>query len=306
LSSTVMVRILITSGNSNTGFNTLKALKALGETDIVVGARDVSKSEKKLKEAGASQVVELDLAKPETLLRAFQGVERALLVSGMPTGAHESFQLFAKNFADAAKATPTVNFIARVSGLGSNPNGNGVARIQGLSDALIKTAGINWVTFQPSFFMDNMFGNKFDILRGEFHNASGDGKVGFVAPVDVGAVIAHVMANPTKTRVNAELPITGPVAISDADFSSLIAKELGIKSFSIKPLTLEEFEQRLYSFGLADAVVQVYKTLTWVKLNGYANVVTDAVEKITGRPAITPAQWVQENALGFSVATSAS
>lgn len=82
-----MVKYFITSGNSKTGNATIRALKALGENDIVAGARyfnfflyfifvfsnskhisvlsrDPIKSAKKLKEDGASEVVEFDFTKP--------------------------------------------------------------------------------------------------------------------------------------------------------------------------------------------------------------------------------------------------
>jgi uncharacterized protein YbjT (DUF2867 family) len=71
-----MVRYLITSGNSAVGKSVIKALVALGEKDIVAGARDVEKSRAELNAAGASEVVHLDLYNVDSLKAAFKGTTK--------------------------------------------------------------------------------------------------------------------------------------------------------------------------------------------------------------------------------------
>jgi len=72
-----MVKYLITSF-SNTGAAALKSLLALGEKDVIVGARNVKESSAKILAAGAKRVVELDLEKPETLVTALKGDEASV------------------------------------------------------------------------------------------------------------------------------------------------------------------------------------------------------------------------------------
>jgi len=156
----VQVRYLITSGNSAVGLSVIKALAALGEKNIVAGARDVEKSRAHLQAAGASEVVHLDLYNVDSLKAAFKGVERALLVAGNPTGGPDDLALWAKNFAAAAKATPSVKLIARISAGGADINGQGVAKLQGLADNELRVSGIPWVTSGPNFFFDELFPSK--------------------------------------------------------------------------------------------------------------------------------------------------
>jgi len=279
-------RILITSGNANVGFETLKALAALGEKNILVGARDVAKSEQKLKQAGALDVVELDLENAQSVKNAFKGVERALLVAG-----GMNMELYAKNFADAAKATPSVNFIARISGGASDAASEmATARKQGLSDALIKTAGINYVLIQPNFFFTNIVSKKDQIKAGNVATGSGEGRTAYIAPEDIGAVAATLLHNPVKARVNSALQITGPAAITDGELIQAVGKAIG-KSINVILLSLEDQDKALRSRGLPENLVQLFHILDFVRLNSYAAHTSDNVEKVLGRKPINAEEW---------------
>jgi len=290
-----MVRILITSGNSKIGFRALQALAALGEKDVVVGARDVAASEKKLKAAGAKDVVYVDLAKKESLAAAFKGVERAVLVAGSP-GPNESLELYAKNFVDAAKAAGTVNFITRVSALGANPQGQGVSVSQGRADALLRVSGLNYVIFEPTFFMSNpLVNSKQSFQSGQHMTGAGQGRTAWVAPEDIGAVVGTVLSNPLKTKINAGLPITGPAAITDDEMIGAIAKALG-KEVKINHVSLDEQEKVLQGYGLPPFVVSLIRQLDTIRLNNWAAGVVDTVALMTGRPAQSAQEWAQEHA----------
>jgi len=293
------VRYLITSGNSNVGDHVIRALVALGEKDIVAGTRDVEKSKAQLLAAGAREVVHIDLYKAETLQSAMAGVDRALLVAGGPSGGADDYIVWAQNFVKAAKATPSVKLLARISGGSSDPNGQGAARIQGLSDQELKNSGIDWVTFGPNFFMSNFLRSKDSIKRGEVVGAAGEGKTAYIAVEDIGDAAAAVLAHPEKHGTKRHILLSGSAAITDGEFVAAIGEALGkpIKYTSLAP---EAFTARLVSVGVPKSTADFITMLEVTRLNSRASMVSQEVEKILGRKPMTHQEWAKKHVADFS------
>jgi len=289
-----MVRYLITSGNSTVGSQVLRSLAALGEKDIVVGTRDVEKSKKDLLAAGASEVVHIDLYKIETLEKALAGVERALLVAGAPTGGVDDTILWAQNFAKAAKASPSVKLVARISGGTSDPNGQGAARLQGLSDLELKNTGLDWVTFGPNFFMTNFLRSKDSIKRGEVLGAAGEGRTAYVAIEDIADVTAAVLTHPEKHGTKRHILISGGAAVTDGEFVKAISEAINkpVKYTSLAP---EAYTAALVGFGVPKGTAEFLTMLEVIRLKSWAGHVSQEVEKILGRKPMTLQEWAKKH-----------
>jgi len=285
------VRYLITSGNSKIGLEVLKALRALGETDVVVGTRNVEKSKAELTAAGGRDVIQIDLYDVASIKAAMKDVERALLVAGNPTGGSNDYIQWAKNFVEAAKASPSLKLIARMSGAGSNPNGeDDVERIQGLSDQELKMSGIPYFTVGPSFFFTNFFGQKKGIQYGQVIGAAGEGRTCYIAAEDIGAVAAVLLRNPEKHELGKNYVITGPEAITDAEVVAAIGEVLG-KSVSYNNLTPEAFTERMKGYGIPPRVAEFMTSLEVYRLNNHAAKKTNVVEELTGRKPMSAKEW---------------
>jgi len=294
-----MVRYLVTSGNSNVGFEVIRSLAALGEKDIVAGARDVEKSKKELIEAGAREVVHLDLYKTETIEKALAGVDRALLVAGSPSGGGiEDIVLWAQNFAKAAKASH-VKLVARISGGTADPNGQGAARLQGLADLELRNSGIDWVTFGPNFFFSNFLQAKASIKYGEHIGASGEGRTAYIAVEDIADVTAAVLTHPEKHGTKKHIVLTGGAAVTDGEIIKSISDAINkpVKFTSVAP---EAYTAKLIGYGMSKGLADFLTTLEVVRLNSWSAGTTQEVEKILGRKPMTHQEWAKKHRDDFN------
>jgi len=289
-----MVRYLITSG-AKTGLATVKALKAQGENDIVVGARDPAKSSEALKAAGASKVVELDLTKPETIIKALEGVERVLLTAA--TGSLDGNVEYAKNVAEAAKQVSSVKVLSRIAGVQQDENSTSVfAKAHGDSAKHLKDSGLIWFTIGPNFFLENWFWQIEQIKSGTVYGAAADGKVGWIAVSDIGEVAAHALLNPEKYN-GKHLQISGP-EYTDKEVVELIGSAIN-KPVKYVNLPSDQFKAGLISKGFPESFAGILTDLEEFKASNTSGSIGN-VKDYTGKDAVSAKTWVQQNASAFA------
>jgi len=290
-----MTRYLITSGNSQVGKLTISALRSLGENDIVAGARDVAASEASLKSAGASQVVLFDFAKQATVINALKGVDRVLIVHGYSADNVGC----TKQVTDAAVLPgSTVKVISRITGYLSDPeSSDSIARTHGLCALALKETGLTWFTIGPNFFFENWLAELPAIKSGSVYGASGEGRTGYVAASDIGAVAAHALKNPEKYN-GRHLQVSGPAALTETECLNAINAATGLSAKYIS-FPRDQFSASLKENGLPPQLIEVLLQLADIKLNSRAGATTQVVKEVTGHEPKTVAQWAHENAARF-------
>jgi len=288
------VKYFITSGNSQTGLATIKALKAAGEHDIVAGARDPKKSEADLKAAGASQVVEVDLSKPETLKKALPGAERVLIVHN---GSPDAVQ-WARNVVEVGKDIPSIKVYSRIAGLVQDENSPiWFVKAHASAATLLRDSGKQWFTVGPGFFFENFLAKAQEYKSGSVTVASGDGKISFISASDIGAVAAGALRNPEKYN-GQHLPITGGEAASEAEVYAALNEATG-KHTKVVHVTIDQFKQALKDKHYPDQVVDLLATLEQMKASGEAAGLTENVKKVAGKDPVSVKEWAKQNASAF-------
>jgi len=285
-----MVKYFITSGNSKVGAATIKHLRAAGETDIVAGARDAKKAEEHLKKVGASSVVEIDLGNPESVANALKGAERVLLVHGPG-----DYVGFAKNVASAAKTIDSVKVIVRIAGAQSDAESKDpILRIHGQSFNALKESGKTVIAVGPNFFFENWLEQIPSVKSGAVYGAAGDGRIGYIAVDDIGAVAAAVLRNP-EAHAGKHIPISGS-AVTESEVLHQITEAAGIQAKYVS-LPDEDYKASLLKHGLDEHTAGFLVVLENLKRS---NVHEDHnVQNILGRPPITAQQWAKEHAAKF-------
>jgi uncharacterized protein YbjT (DUF2867 family) len=263
----------------------------LGENNVVVGTRKLDEQKKLLMEAGAKDVVELDLSKPETIKSAMKGCERALLVSGIPVPDIADMITFAKNFVGAAKETKGLKLIARVSAFGADPAGKSIPKYQGEADEMFIKSGLDYILFRPTFFINNLI-NPGNVARGQVTSASGNGKTTWNCIEDIGEVVGRVLANPKRYGMNRDFVLTGGVPLTDAELIGMANKVLGT-AIKHDNVTVPEFTEMMKNKGLPAQAAEDFAYFETIKLNNICSGTTNTVEMITGHPPLTPEQWIQ-------------
>jgi uncharacterized protein YbjT (DUF2867 family) len=154
-------------------------------------------------------------------------------------------------------------------------------------------SGLDWVSLRPAVFASNFVGMwaaqilAGDVVGGPYANAS-------AAPIvetDIAAVAAQALL--TDELVGQRIPLTGPQAFTNSELVEIIGTVLDrpLRYFEVPP---EVVRQRFIGLGLGAEFADAYIAMLADALDKPA-LVTREVEKITGRPATTFAQWVSDH-----------
>ena len=270
--------ILIVGATGLVGSATVRHLTACG-----VPVRALVRSAEKaatLADAGVEVMVG-DLEQPASLDAALDGVTRALLISPL----HPRQVEWQGNFVEAARRAGAVH-IVKLSGLGTaldSPLRSG--RWHAKTERHIADAGLPFTYLHPPFFMQNLLRSAAAIAaQGVLVASMQAGKIAMVDARDVAAVA--VAALTSDDHVGKTYTITGPDALSFQEVAHKLAAATG-RRVTYQDVPLAAMQQEMVATGLPEWLVDVRLEFATALRDGYAAVVTDTVQAVTGQPART-------------------
>jgi len=216
----------------------------------------------------------------EASVDALDGVDVLLMVS-----AAESVDRLDQHrtFIDAA-ARAGVRHVVYTSFLGAAPDATfTLARDHWATEEHLRAVGIPHTILRDSFYLDflpNLAGPD-GVIRGP----AGDGVLGAVARADVARVAAHVLLAPHE-HAGATYELTGREALSLADAAHILTEVTG-RETTYHPETVEEAYASRASYGAPDWQVDAWVSTYTAIAAGEMALVTDTVERLTGRRPAT-------------------
>lgn len=159
---------------------------------------------------------------------------------------------------------------------------------------LVRSTMPEWTVLRPSWFMQNFTGDHLvaqGVRDGEIVTATGDGRVAFVDAADIAAVAGRALIDDEPH--NAEYILTGPDALSYNDAAALISAQIG-RTVRHCPVSADEYAERIAAQGIPADFAAVLAALDVDIRAGSEDRVTDAVERVTGRPARSFRTFVAE------------
>lgn len=240
------------------------------------------------------EVVLGDFDRPETLDDALKGVQAVFLVA--PAGPDLATRELA--FLDAVERAPDRPHVVKLAALGWQDPQSRLSADHGQVIERLRSAGIRHTVLAPNGFMQ-------DVLRyaamvqeeSALLLPVGDAAVSHVDARDVAAVAAHILGKPGPHE-GRSYDITGPAAITYAELAAHIAQVSG-RTVEFRDTPAEEVRRRLLGYGwsewTADGMLEVYAAYG----KGLASVVTDEVEKATGRAAVDFGTFLAGHAAAF-------
>ena len=264
--------ILITGATGHVGRGVAHILSERNVRLRLMG-RDVSR----LPQIGA-ECVAGDYDDPQSLHRAFEGIERAFIVSGYAEPGKRS--TLHKNAFDAA-AKAGVRHIVYLSFLSASPISLfPMGRDHFWSEEHLQATGLPFTSLRDSFYMDlipEMFND-----QGIMLGPAGDGRVSWVAREDVIRVVASVLEN--SVGKEGIFDITGPESLTLQETSEQMALLTGRK------LRYENESVQAGREWRAQLGAPAWEVETW--LGSYEAIaagelarVSDAVRDLTGTPS---------------------
>ena len=275
-----------------------EVLRQLSEADVAV--RALVRSEARADRLGgrADDVVVADLADQATLRQALDGVDGVFVAT---PGAPDQLRL-ESNLVEAVAASDRPAHLVKLAALGYDavPPEQGIrfgathARVV----QRIRELDVPHTVLAPSGFMTNFLGNAGTVRENRaIYGSAGDGAISWIDPVDVGAVAVHVLT--CGGHDGASYALTGPELLTFAQVAQRLSTVVG-QEVQYVDLSPEAFEQALRSAGVDDWTATALTELHQVYRAHQAEVVTDEVEKATGRAPTSLEAWLEEHRGAFA------
>jgi uncharacterized protein YbjT (DUF2867 family) len=206
---------------------------------------------------------------------AVAGVDRAYLVA--PVGVADPSPQFDRFLAQAVAAG-----VRRVVLLSSDVTPASAPGLDAIRHAVRRMP--EWAVLRPSWFMQNVTGEHWLAVgireRQEMVTATGDARLGFVDAEDIAAVAAELLLRPEP--VAEDYVLTGPEALSYADLAALLTAA-GRPARHV-PVTVDQYVAHLAAQGVPPEFATGLGEAELLVKAGFEDRVTDAVERVTGRP----------------------
>jgi uncharacterized protein YbjT (DUF2867 family) len=209
---------------------------------------------------------------------------------------------------DAARAAGVSRLVALSAINADDDDARQPSRVRGDRNREVERAavdsGLEWISLRPSVFASNFAGMwapqlaAGDVVSGPYAQAS-------TAPIvdaDIAAVAARAFTD--DTLVGRRIPLTGPQSLTNAELLTTLGEVLD-RPLTYRELPAELVRERFVAIGFPEAFADAYVGLLGETV-GRPAVVTDEVERITGRPATTFAQWANDHRAMFANAKEAT
>ena len=280
--------ILVTGGTGAIGGELLRLLSQAG-----VPARALVRNPNKTQKLPGITWVVGDLARPETLAKAFEGAKSLFL----NTHYYEDMVELQLNAIAAARAAG-VEYVVKVSAFAASGHSKApIGRWHYQVEKELQASGMAWTMLRPHHFMLNLIAQADYVKQGAMYSPSGDGKIPYIDPRDVAAVAFVVLTQPGhhgKIYV-----LTGSEAISYRQAAKIIGDVIG-KDVRFVDESPEEARARRIREGVPPAVIESVLAIgAYQRAGGKTVTITSTVSDLTGRPPRTVAEFVQEHASVF-------
>ncbi len=269
--------ILVTGATGLTGGALVRRLSAMG-VPVRALVRSAARAEG-LSALPQVQIVEGDMARPETLSEALRDVDRAMLISSSDPTMLE----VQSNFIDAA-ATADVKHVVKLSGIIADVDSPfRFARMHGEIERRLQASGMAFTHLRAGEFMHAYFRQVPSIVAmGRLLLPMEDARIASIDVGDIAAVAAVVLTG--SGHEGTIYPLTGPEALSMADVAEKLSAATGRRIVYVN-VAPEQATSAQLAAGIPPFTADALAELFAERRKGKEAQVSPAVQTILGRPA---------------------
>lgn len=274
------MKYLLTGATGHLGQLVLESLlEQVDATDVGVSVRDPKKAEA-LKTRGIT-VRQGDFDDYDSLLDAFEGVERLLIISADGDNATRIRQH--TTAVKAAKAAG-VKFIAYTSATQAQTSALFLAEVHKTTEDAITATGIPYVILRNNWYLENEATNiQGAAANGTWLTAARSGKVGWSLRKDYAKAAAYALAGKGEDNTIYELSGT---PLTQVELAQRVSEILG-RDVAVNAVSYEEYAGIMAGFGLPEFLVDMLKTIQQDIDKNTLDFVSTDYEKLVGEP-MTP------------------
>lgn len=283
-----MTTILVTGASGHLGRRVVELLLENAQGEIVAATRNPEKLAD-FAQRGVS-VRYADFDKPETLVEAFAGVDRLLLISTDMLAVPGQRLQQHRNAVHAAEKAG-VQHVVYTSLI--NPDAESPIPFAGDhrgTEAALAESKLGWTVLRENFYAEVLLGSlPASVQMGQLFSAAGDGKTAYITREDCARAAAAALTSNFEGRRT--LDITGPEALSQADLARIVS-EISGQPVTYVPITLEVAIQNLVAVGLPQPIAEVYVSIDMAIAEDRYGSVSSSVEDLTGRKPMSIAEFL--------------
>ena len=282
-------RILVTGASGQLAQLTLSTLLKAGQKNLIATTRNPEK----VNALGYDEVDvrSADFKTPSGLANAFEGATRLLLISTPDIGASRVEQH--KNAVTAARAAGVKHIIYTSC---TNPETSPaiVAPDHAATENSIKESGLKYTFLRMNCYAQFlMYSLPAAIETGTLFGCAGTGKIAYVNREDCAKAAAGALINAGQFE-NTYLNVSGPEAYSHADIASLVS-DIKHTKVVYQDLSPEDYKAALVKTGLPELYAELFASFDLSVKNGDTAAVTDAVQKLSGKPPARLPEFLKAN-----------
>lgn len=274
------MKILVTGATGKLGSKVVNSLlKSMPASELAVSVRNPEKAEG-LRGRGV-EVRQGNFDYPETLEKAFEGIDRLLIIS-----ADGDTETRIRQHANAVQAAQRagVKFIAYTSIANATESKNLMAPPHVATEAAIIETGIPYSFLRNNWYLENEIGSIQGAMAGApWVTSAGEGKVGWALQQDYADAAAAVLVG--NGHENTVYELSGP-PLSQAELVSALGDVLG-KEIPVQQVSDEEYAEIMKGLGVPDFAIPIVVGIQESIRNGSLDVESNDFEKVLGR-SVTP------------------
>jgi len=288
MSSNQKNTLLVTGASGHLGRRVLELLLETHKGTIIAATR----TPEKLADFSQRGVVvrHADFEDQASLLQAFKGVDRLLLIS---TDALDVPGRRLNQHRNAIKAAEQAGVSHVVYTSIINPGPDSPVFVgpdhRGTEEALAATK-MGWTALRENIYTEMLLMSLAQAFQtGKLINAIGDGKAAYITREDVARAAAVALTSSFDGRQT--LDITGPEAVSQYEMAAIASKVAG-REITYIPVELEALIQTMEANGLPRPLAEGYASFDAAIAQDKFSAVATTVEDLTGRKPISVADFL--------------
>ncbi len=274
--------LLVTGASGQLGRAVIHHLQEAGSANIIAGSR----TPEKLRELTARGVTtrKIDFDEPGELAQAFKGVDRLLIISTDELGT-PGRRIAQHRAALQAAAEAGVQHVVYTSAQAVFPTPqDSVLNDHFWTEAALFPQPYTWTVLRNGLYAD-LIPMMVDaaLASGQIFSATGGRGRAYVTRDDCARAAAAALMNADGHRI---YEITGPAAISQNALAGMLT-QLYSKSIAHVDLPAPALLQGLQQAGVPGPLAQALVDFDVAASQGYHDVVTDAVQQLTGKAPVS-------------------
>ncbi|MBY0316053.1 MAG: SDR family oxidoreductase [Bdellovibrionales bacterium] len=270
--------ILVVGATGTVGSELILLLKNKGFRTRATTSKPVQPTE---------DLVSMNMATGEGIKEAFEGVDRAFLLS--PPGYADQYAMLSPLIQESKRRG--LKKVVLMTAMGANASEAAPMRKAELE---LEKSGLHYNIIRPNWFFQNFqtFWIQGIMEENKILLPAGTAKVSFIDAKDISAVAAQLL---TSTQWDhRDFDLTGPEAVDHQQVADAISRVAGRK-IQYQEISSESFQKGLVQAGLPQDYAEFLTMIFGFLKEGYSARTTSSVEEITGKKPRSLIQYINEN-----------